>query len=44
MGIVTACRRVITISVCNKPLRSTQPGHSSMGRFSEYRSICDFAV
>jgi len=26
-----------TFSVCNQPLRSTQPGHPSMGRCSEYQ-------
>jgi len=35
-GWVTVCRRW-TISVCNQPPRSTQPGHPSVGRHSEYQ-------
>jgi len=36
LGWVTVCRR-ITISVCNQPPRSTQPGHPSVGRRNEYQ-------
>jgi len=27
----------VTISVCNQPPRSTQPGHPSVGRCNEYQ-------
>ena len=37
-----------SISVCNQPPRSTQPGHPFVGRHSEYRpqggDACDWGV
>ena len=37
-GWMTAFGRVnLAISVCNQPLRSTQPGHPSVGRRYEYQ-------
>jgi len=38
-GWVTLLGRV-TISVQNQPPRSTQPGHSSVGRRNEYQQSC----